>query len=200
MPYGQEGRGAVVYQLIANNGVTKAFKVFKPLFREPRMVIVAENLESYASFQGLQACRREVLTGSRNTTLLADKPELVYTVLMSWIDGSTWQEYLMSDESPDIRKSIKMARSLVTVLMNMEERGLVHCDLAGPNLILEPGGNIELVDLEEMFGSGFSKPELLSSGSSGYAHKTSQYSLWKSQPYRFAGAIMLVEIMCWCIE
>ena len=47
MPYGQEGRRAVVYQLIAEDSSKYALKVFKPRFRIPSMVAVAEKLEPY---------------------------------------------------------------------------------------------------------------------------------------------------------
>ena len=91
MPYGQEGRRAVVYQLLDEDGEKHALKVFKPRFRIPRMVAVSETLESYASLEGMQACKRIVLTGSRHPDLLREFPDLTYAVLMPWVEGSTWQ-------------------------------------------------------------------------------------------------------------
>ncbi len=35
VPYGQEGRQATVYRLVARSGESKALKVFKPRFRAP---------------------------------------------------------------------------------------------------------------------------------------------------------------------
>ena len=37
IPYGQEGRAAVVYQLLSPTGETRALKVFKPRFRLPAL-------------------------------------------------------------------------------------------------------------------------------------------------------------------
>ena len=42
MPYGQEGRAAVVYKLVAEGGDARALKVFKPRFRVPALVVLAE--------------------------------------------------------------------------------------------------------------------------------------------------------------
>lgn len=198
MVYGQEGRRAVVYQLVGEDGSYQALKVFKPRFRLPSMVTIAEKLAPYAALPGLQACRRVVLTGSQHPNLLAQYPDLTYAVLMPWVEGRTWQEIVVSKVSTAPEEALKMVRSLAGVLMIMEERGLAHCDLAGPNLIISPENNAVLVDLEEMYGPGFLQPEILPSGSSGYAHKTAVSGLWKSQADRYAGAILLAEMLGWC--
>ena len=155
MPYGQEGRRAVVYQLIAEDEGKHALKVFKPHFRIPSMVAVAEKLEPYANIAGLQACKRIVFTGSRHTGLLRTHPDLTYAVLMPWVEGETWQEILLDDEVLSPEKSLKLAKSFAGVMMALEERRLAHCDLSGPNVIIQPGGQPGLVDLEEMYGPGF---------------------------------------------
>jgi peptide/nickel transport system substrate-binding protein len=198
MVYGQEGRRAIVYQLIAADGGHQALKVFKPRFRVPRMVAAAERLEAYARLPGLQACRRTILTASRHLALLREHRDLAYAVLMPWVEGATWQEIILSQEefSPD--RALSVARSLAQVLMTMEERGLAHCDLSGPNLIVEPGDQVALVDLEEMYGPGFMQPEALPAGSPGYAHKSAPLGLWQAQADRFAGAVLLAEMLGWC--
>ena len=152
MPYGQEGRRAVVYQLITtDNGNKHALKVFKPRFRIARMVRVAEILEPYASLDGLQACQRTVLTASKHKELLSDLPALTYAVLMPWVEGSTWQEILLADDGFTAERSLVIAQSFVDLLVSLEENGLAHCDLSGANLIIQPGDNPALVDLEEMY-------------------------------------------------
>jgi trigger factor len=45
MPYGQEGRQAIVYRLSASDGEQRALKVFKPRYRSPGLVSLAERLE-----------------------------------------------------------------------------------------------------------------------------------------------------------
>ena len=39
MPYGQEDRQAVVYQLLIGDGKHYALKIFKPHFREPGLIL-----------------------------------------------------------------------------------------------------------------------------------------------------------------
>jgi len=89
-------------------------------------------------------------------------------------------------------------RGVARLLAEMEERGLAHCDLSGPNLILTPEGGVELVDLEEMYSPELVRPKALPGGSPGYAHKTAPDGLWRHEADRFAGAVLLAEILGWC--
>ncbi len=197
MPHGQEGRRAVVYRLLAQDGTEVALKVFKPQFRVPLMVAVAERLEPFAVMPGLQACRRMVLTGSRDADLLRDQPDLIYAVLMPWVDGPTWQEIVLSNETLSPEGALRLAYSLARLLMTMEERGLAHTDLSGPNLIVQPSQSVALVDLEEMYGPGFIKPAVLGCGSPGYAHASATYGLWSETADRFSGAVLVAEMLGW---
>jgi len=197
MPYGQEGRRAVVYQLLDEDGEKYALKVFKARFRVPGMVSVAETLEPYASLEGLQACKRIVLTGSRHPELLRKYPELTYAVLMPWVEGPTWQEMLLEPGYISRERSLEIARAFSKQLMILEEKRLAHCDLSGANLIIQPGDIPALVDLEEMYGPDFVKPESLPAGSPGYAHKTAPKGLWNPTTDRFPGAVLLTEMLCW---
>ena len=197
MPYGQEGRRAVVYQLESETGDLSALKVFKPRFRLPGMVSVAETLEPYASLEGLQACQRIVLTGSKHPDLLRDHPDLTYAVLMPWVNGPTWQEILLDPAEFKPERFLGIARAFSKQLMTLEEKRLAHCDLSGANLIIQPGDQPALVDLEEMYGPDFVKPESLPAGSQGYAHKTAPRGLWSPTADRFAGAVLLAEMLCW---
>jgi hypothetical protein len=61
MPYGQEGRQAVVYQLVTQDGDAQALKLFKPRYRLPALAWQAAEIASFAEFPGLRVCRRTVL-------------------------------------------------------------------------------------------------------------------------------------------
>ena len=197
MPYGQEGRRAVVYQLLGESDEKYALKVFKARFRIPRMVAVAETLELYASLGGMQACRRTVLTASRHRELLSNHPDLTYAVLMPWIEGPTWQEMLLSDVHLSHERSLELPRSFTDLMLRLEEKGLAHNDLSGPNLIIQSGDEPALVDLEEMYGPGFLIPKEVPAGSPGYAHKSAPRGIWAEEADRFAGAVILSEMLCW---
>ena len=105
IPYGQEGRTGTVYQLLQESGEAKALKVFRPRYRLPALVSLADKLEAFASLPGLEVCNRTVLTPRRHTGLLQQYPDLTYSVLMPWIKGPTWTEvildktFLTSDQS-----------------------------------------------------------------------------------------------------
>jgi tetratricopeptide (TPR) repeat protein len=206
MPYGQEGRAAVVYQLVAE-AERRALKVFKPRYRLPEMVSVADGIAPHARLPGLRVCQRAVLTPQRHATLLRQHPDLTYAVLMPWVEGPTWMEVLMEKRPLPPEQSLSLARSLARVLAGMEQRRLAHCDLSGPNLLLpalvpaereewEP--LLELVDVEQLYGPGLARPELTPGGSPGYAHKTAPDGMWGSTADRFSGAVLLGEMLCWC--
>lgn len=203
MPYGQEGRQAVVYQLVASDGSLRALKVFKARFRLPTMVLLSERLSALAALEGLQVCQRTVLTSRRHTVLLAQHPDLIYAVLMPWISGSTWMDVLLDQRPLTPAQSLAFAQAFTHVLAGMEERGLAHCDLSSPNLLIRDSGqahppSVALVDVEQLYGPGLDRPDTLPGGSAGYAHRTAPAGLWSHQADRFAGAVLLAEMLGWC--
>lgn len=198
LPYGQEGRRATVYQLTQNRGRPYALKMFKTRFRVPRMVAVAEKLIPFAKLPGLQVCQRTVLTSKKHPEILAKYPELTYAVLMPWVDGDTWQEILLSRQKLSRENTVKIAQSFASILVDMEERGLAHCDLSAPNIMISPDHSVSLVDLEEMYGPDFIRPAELPAGSSGYAHRSVRNGAWQDDADRFAGAVILAEILGCC--
>jgi len=205
IPYGQEGRQAIVYQLVAPDGGKRALKVFKARYSLPALVSLADKLDRFADLPGLSVCRRTVLSARRHGGLLRQHPDLTYAVLMPWIEGPTWLEVMLEKRELAPEQSLDLARSLAEVLAAMEEQGLAHCDLSGPNLLLPELGGVKgslvaLVDIEQLYGPGLERPELLPGGSPGYAHKTAPSGLWGSIADRFAGAVLLAEMLGWCDE
>jgi WD40 repeat protein len=200
MAYGQSGRRGTVYQLIDEAGQAWALKVFLPQFREPRLVGQAERIRKYIQLPGLGVAKRDVLTSSQYITLIREHMELAYAVLMPWIQGRTWLEVAASGVPLSPEDSLAIAHSFIHRLLAMEERGLAHCDLSGPNVILTPDGRIEFVDLEEMYAPDLNQPVALPGGSPGYAHKTAPEGLWQPEADRFAGAVLLAEILGWSDE
>ncbi|MBN1266497.1 MAG: hypothetical protein JXA25_13455, partial [Anaerolineales bacterium] len=200
MAYGQAGRRGTVYQLADAQGGLWALKVFLRQYCEPRLAGQAERLQALAALPGLRAAERAVLTSSQHRALIRENLDLAYAVQMPWISGRTWMEVILSRELLPPLESLQRASALAAALVGMEERGLAHCDLSGPNLILPPEGGVELVDLEEMYGPELMKPEQLPGGSPGYAHRTAPQGLWNSRADRFSGAVLLAEMLGWCDE
>jgi hypothetical protein len=170
------------------------------------MVSVAESIAPYASLAGLRVCQRTVLTPETHTPLLRQYGDLTYAVLMPWVEGPTWLEILVKEHplSPDV--SLALARSLADILTSMEQRRLAHCDLSAPNVLVpalaeSPAGDqessIALVDVEQLYGPRLQRPELLPSGSLGYAHTAAGDGQWGPRADRFAGAVLLAEMLAW---
>ncbi len=180
-----------------------ALKVFKPRFRLPFLVSQAEKLALFADLPGMQAARRLVLTPQRNAELLHQYPDLIYAVLMPWIDGPTWEEVLLGQIPLTPQQSLALGRSLADVLSVLEQHGVAHCDLSAPNVMLPElagGEGVALVDLEGFYAPGMLQPQALSTGSAGYAHKQAAGGLWGPEADRFAGAVLLAEMLGWCDE
>ena len=204
MPYGQEGRMGIVYRLVlSDRSEDQALKLFKPRFRLPYLVSQAEKLSVFANLPGLQAARRTVLTPTRHAELLRQYPDLTYAVLMPWLDGPTWLDILLEKTPILVERSLSLARALAEILVRMEEGGLAHCDLSGPNVmlpVLAGGTGIALIDLEGFYAPGMIQPQSVSSGSAGYTHQKSGGGSWRPEADRFAGAVLLAEILGWCDE
>jgi hypothetical protein len=61
-----------------------------------------------------------------------------------------------------------------------------------------PGNpGVALVDVEQMYGPSLNRPHLLPGGSPGYAHRTAPDGLWSPEADRFAGAILIAEMLGW---
>lgn len=179
----------------------RALKVFKSRFRVPRLVELAAQLAAFADIQGLQVCTRTVFTPQDHKALLTEQPELIYGVLMPWIEGRSWMETILERHALSAAESLQCASSLAKILVQMEQRGIAHCDLSGPNVSLERQGStiqIQLVDVEQIYAPGFAKPEEVFAGSPGYAHRRLEALAWSPVSDRFSGAILLCEMLAWC--
>jgi hypothetical protein len=193
--------------------VRAALKVFRARFRTPALVSQAEKLAAFADLPGLTVCRRTVLTRAQNADLLQQHPDLIYAVLMPWIEGPTWVEVMLEKRPLTPQQALDLARAFADILSRMEQNGIAHCDLSGPNVLLpmlagqtadgrpqtaySPSSTVELVDVEGLYAPGLPRPEALPSGSSGYAHRTAREGLWGPTADRFAGAVLLAEMLGW---
>jgi DNA-binding beta-propeller fold protein YncE len=199
--FGQEGRSAVVYQLVDDGGGRHALKVFRQQYRVPRIAEGAQRLRPFSTLPGMAVCERTVLTTESERGLLEAHPELLFAVQMPWADGRTWHDLLLSREPLDAPQSLRLATALVEVLAGLEERGLAHCDLSGPNVVFDiPTGSATLVDVEDLYGPSAPRPEQLPAGSDGYAHCTGPAGVWGPEADRFAAAVLLAEILGWSNE
>jgi hypothetical protein len=124
-------------------------------------------------------------------------------------------EVLVEGRELSPEQSLMLARAMTEILAEMEESRLAHCDLSGPNVLLPSlidDGNtlagtdypMELVDVEQMYGPGLERPDFVPGGSPGYAahrvHRNAAHGIWEPKADRFAGAVLVAEMLCWCDE
>ena len=201
MIFKREGQKGTVYHLLASDHTAdQALKVFKPGFRQPFLVSQAEILSAFAHLPGLQAAQRSVLTPSHYANLLRLYPDLIYAVLMPWLDGPTWSEILHKKKALPVEQTLTLARALAEALMGMQEHGLAHCNLSGANVLLTTpaaGAGIALLGLEDFYAPGLLQPQAPSSSPAGYTHQKAAGPFWGPNADRFAGAVLLAEMLGW---
>lgn len=202
MPYGQEGKQAVVFKVEGEQGKAFALKVFKPRYRKPYLVTLAERMGAYAYLTGLEVCERKVINPIEHAPLLQKYPDLVYAVLMPWVEGPTWSEKLLGRKPLEEEESHYLARCFLKILISLEERGLSHGDISGMNVMLPycaGGEGVSLVDVEQLYIPGMEfTPEILVGQSPGYSFPHASKSIWGPLADRFAGAVVLAEMLCYC--
>lgn len=212
LPYGQEGRQGTVYLLESEHGrKRKALKVFRGKFVNPSLAHHSRQISGNADVSGLSACKRFIVTPQNDADLLHREPDLLYSVVMPWIEGPTWMDVMLNKQPLTRKQSFSAAFALVQALAGMEQRGLAHCDLSGPNVMLpmlgerslgvKPIDYVQLIDLEQMYASHLERPEHIAGGSPGYApiHLTAS-QLWSAQADRFAGAVLIAEMLSSCFD
>jgi serine/threonine protein kinase len=200
MAFGQEGRKELVYQL-SKNGGRFAFKIFKPQYRVASLVDTCRNL-SKLSIGGFEACRRLCFARPLYSKLIDQYPDLEYAVLMPWIQGSTWFDVVMSRASLSKDACKTIAKNTAEVLANLEKQGYAHCDVAGSNVIVNTvQGQVNFIDVEDMFGPGLPKPSACPMGTEGYQHPSSRANQdrgqWCLSGDRFSAAVLLAEMLGW---
>lgn len=198
-----EGGEALIYQLQhLTTGELWALKVSKPSYRGEHIARAAEALAPYANLPGLYLGHRVCITRQAFPQLVAQYPDLEFAVLMPWITGRTWAGFL-GDAAASAAYTPQHARDLATaaaqVLWDLEAHHLAHTDVAGGNVILAPDlKRVELLDIENLYMPNAPVPARRSLGSPGYQHRNlDSQGQWRAEGDRFAGAILLMEMLVW---
>ena len=204
MPYGQTGRKATVFQLQDEEGQKRALKVFQAKYRTEENLEKTSDLLRFASMPGLATCERFVISKQQFPSLILQNKDLNYSVLMPWVEGTTWQDVVLNKISLNRDRCYEIASNLNMVLGSMESLGMAHCDLSGPNIILRPRelddddeDLVSLIDLEEMYAPKLKRPKTVPAGSAGYAHASTQSGVWSADADRFAGSVLLANMLTW---
>jgi hypothetical protein len=202
MPYGQSGRQAIVFQLRDSANKFFGLKIFHDRFRVAELSILTEQQRQFCRLSGLRVCERKILTPQHHGELISAHPELKYAILMPWIQGETWFDIISDKVVHDPSISKRRALNLAMILTELEERAIAHCDISGANVLVMPEHTtplVQLVDVEQMYAPTIQPPGNLLAGSGGYAHKIAKSGVWNELADRFAGAILLAEMLGWCV-
>ena len=203
-PFAQEGGRATVYRLDSSHS-SRALKIFKQMYRTSQVAITAQRLSQYATLTGLGVCNREVLAPTAQGEAPLSESDLEWSVLMPWIEGATWYDILIETDERKRNIDLPTMRTVVqkflNILLEMELNAVTHCDLSPGNILVRfwPP-EVDLIDVEEICAAGVPMPEILPKGTPGYTHRSASDGSWHPYADRFAGAILLCEMICWSDE
>ncbi len=198
-----EGQEGFIYVLRnMEHGNFWALKVLKPAYRSEHIVPVTDKLLQFQKSQGFYLSHRICITRPACDEVIATFPELEYAILMPWLPWKTWGGLIRSPEASQAythENALDMARATVRILCELEQRGYAHTDISGGNIMYSPDfKKVEIIDLEGVYMPGILPPKRLSHGSQGYQHrKLGRQGQWSEYGDRFAGAMLLTEILTW---
>jgi serine/threonine protein kinase len=199
--YAELGKKAKVYR-IKQAKKAYALKVFKPAYRNPNTAINSKKINSYQSLPGLSVAERVIITPEQYPDLVNEYPDFAYSILMPWVEGKSWGNYIVARTSVTRVESLKLANALIRTLHGLEENNLAHCDLSGGNFIFSDDfTRVELLDIEELYGKELKQPDPLPIGTGGYTPKwVNGKGLWDSKADRFSAGILVSEVLAWQFE
>jgi hypothetical protein len=173
----------------------------KPRYQEPSLVERCNMLDELKWLPGMEVCERRCLSVQDAPNTIAQHPDFEYAILMPWMTGSTWYDVLQNGQegaamsSPE--GSLAAAVQFANVLASLEQRGVAHCDLSAGNVIVENTGRVALVDVEDVYMRSLTSPASIPAGTPGYQHRTSSAGMWRPDADRFAGAVLIAEMLGW---
>jgi serine/threonine protein kinase len=202
--YAEPGKKAKVYRLRDNNTEKfVALKVFHSAYRggehDKTIVRGVEKIAKYQNIPGLLVAKRSVVLPSKNPKLIGDYPDFSHAIKMEWVRGEIWQNIIGDKRPLSSSESNRLVVAFLSVLCELENQKLAHCDLSGANFVIVNYDRIELIDVEDMKAPNFDRPDPVLAGSPGYVPKNWAHNngLWEESADRMAGAILLFEMLCW---
>lgn len=178
-----------------------ALKVPNPGAVDPSLEQKVSTQGSFGHLPGLLAANRVCLLKTAFPELIAIHPALEYAILMPWLSGRTWAGFMDDGDlcsQYSIEQAKELALTMAYVLWSLETNGLAHTDIAGDNVIILNYKHVELIDLESLYMKGMPPVAQPSKGWYGYQHpRLDVQGQSNLQGDRFAGAILLVEMLTW---
>lgn len=195
------GAFADVYKLRGRSGL-HALKVFRGgdlAAQAEHLSNVAGELCALPQDSALTASRQVCLSYAVDANLLDHFPCLEGAILMPWIEGVVWADIIHAKEPMTPRLGLALAGELARVLELLERAGMAHCDLSSRNLLIGTLlRDIGVVDFDTLFAPPLPPFRALRYTSPGYSRP--DLTRWGPYGDRFAGAVLLTELLCWADE
>jgi hypothetical protein len=201
----ESGGRAVIYQILnTTDNTIHALKVFKDGFRE------SYNSKNFTFFQtaltdipGFEWVPQRLLINPNDDKALLDQhPYLENAIVMPWFALPKLDEirgFIKKKKLTNIASKSKQFASLFAyALAELENRGIAHGDIATSNVFFDwVNDRLVIIDIEDMFHKSLIRPSHLENavgGTPNYRFST-QFTSWQPSADRFAGAIMISEIL-----
>lgn len=209
----QSGKEAVILHLTdTSNNAQYGLKVTREEYSDSHDT-TSEAL-IYTALRSVPGCtwvsQRTTLTDVSYNELLREYPVFRNAVLMPWFNMPTWGAFKFyyanvhlkgfdqyTDQKPHEIDTLRLAYALARTLASLEEQNLAHRDVSDNNCLLDFDRNeIQLIDFEGLYIGQSAAPKFSSAGSVGYQCHSSYTNTWDKTADRFAGALLLCEMLC----
>ena len=107
--YAEAGKEGIVYKVLKNKK-QYALKVFYPEYQDKRLIKNTEKLSQFKTLKGLLVTDRTVINKKYFPELINISPELNYSVLMPWIQGTVWGNLMTSKHPLQREQYFQIAR------------------------------------------------------------------------------------------
>lgn len=88
-------------------------------------------------------------SGTAKASEIGRDGEDYMVIAFRWVNGRTFSEYMRDDfKNANIELRKRQAKLLLEALNFFENRGIVHADLSGDNILVDDSGNLHIIDVE----------------------------------------------------
>jgi serine/threonine protein kinase len=200
---GSGGRAAIYKLHCKETNTFHALKVFKAgvidSYDRANFTFFQERLPEMSHFAWVK--QRMLLTPDTDSSLIANYPSLKNAIIMPWFELRKLDEIRSAilDGSLAItsQKSRHFAQLLAYALAELERQGIAHGDIAYSNILFDwERDELYIIDIEDMYHESLTKPATITKGGGTNGYRFSDdFTSWSPVADRFAGAIMISEIL-----
>lgn len=201
------GARATVYRIMRIDTQEEfALKVFKEdyqvAYRRENYEYFQRTLPNILAFGWVQ--QRMLLTEQDDATLIQEFPELRNAIVMPWFDlpqVDQVRQILQRKGGNSLAQTNKckhFGQLLADTLAQLEQLGIAHGDIASSNVLIDwDRDELYIIDIEDMYHASLEQPittQNTRGGTGGYRF-SDDFSSWQSTADRFAGALLICELL-----